>query len=73
LLTLQVCEATGGPCTYIGKDMVASHEGMNITEEQFNITGEYLQAALQKFNVPEKEQNELLTAIGAMGPDIIGK
>ena len=73
LLTLQVCEATGGPCTYIGLDMAAAHRGMNITEEQFNISGGHLQGALAKFNVPEKEQNELLTLFGSMALDIIGK
>src|SRR6266508_384209 len=27
-----VCEVTGGPCKYIGKDMKSSHAHMNITE-----------------------------------------
>src|SRR4051794_11051912 len=28
----QICEATGGPCSYLGKDMKAAHEGMRITD-----------------------------------------
>jgi hemoglobin len=69
----QICEATGGPCTYTGKDMVTAHKGMNITQAEFNITGEHLAAALDKYNVPAKEKNELLTAIGAMQPQIVGQ
>lgn len=69
----QICEATGGPCKYKGKDMVSAHKGMNITNEQFNITGGHLAAALDKFNVPLKEKNELLRAIGSMQKDIVGK
>ncbi len=69
----QICEATGGPCKYKGKDMISAHKGMNITNEQFNITGGHLAAALDKFNVPMKEKNELLSAIGSMQKDIVGK
>jgi hemoglobin len=27
----QVCTASGGPCTYMGRDMKTTHAGMNIT------------------------------------------
>ena len=73
LLAEQICEATGGPCTYSGRDMVASHKGMNITNEQFNATGGHLSATLDQFNVPETEKNELLTLIGSMQGDIVGQ
>ena len=72
-LVLQICEATGGPCKYTGKDMVTAHKGMKITKAEFNITGAHLAASLDKFKVPEKEKNELLSAIGGMEKDIVGK
>ena len=28
----QICDATGGPCAYVGRDMKTTHKGMNITE-----------------------------------------
>src|SRR3954471_17914775 len=31
----QICQGTGGPCTYTGKTMMAAHAGMNITEAEF--------------------------------------
>ena len=73
LLVEQICEATGGPCTYSGRDMKTTHAGMNITAEEFGWTGEHLAGALDKFSVPEKEKGELLGAIGSMQGDIVGQ
>ena len=32
----QICEASGGPCKYTGKDMKTAHQGMGITSADFN-------------------------------------
>jgi len=69
----QICEAAGGPCIYKGLSMIAAHEGMNITEAEFNSLVGNLVAALNTFEVPETEQNELLGALAALAPDIIGQ
>lgn len=66
----QVCAQTGGPCTYTGRSMKEAHRGMKVTEGEFNALVEDLTAALNAFKVPAKEQNELLTALGAMKGDI---
>ena len=73
LLVEQVCQASGGPCRYSGRDMETTHRGMNITADEFNWTGGHLAAALDKFNVPAKEKGELLAAIGGMQNQIVGK
>ena len=57
LLTDQICEATGGPCKYAGRDMKTTHKGMNITAAEFNATGGALAKALDKFNVPAKDKD----------------
>ena len=67
----QVCEATGGPCKYKGKDMKTSHAGMKVKESDFNALVEDLVTSLDKFKVPEKEKNELLGALGSMKGDIV--
>ena len=36
MLTEQICQASGGPCTYKGRDMKSSHAGMGITGEEFD-------------------------------------
>ena len=69
----QICDATGGPCAYLGKDMKTAHAGMGITSDDFTALVEDLQKALNKFNVPEKEQSELLGALGGMKGDIVTK
>jgi hemoglobin len=67
----QVCEATGGPCKYKGKDMKTAHKGMKITEADFNALVEDLVKSLDKFKVPKKEKEELLGALGGMKGDIV--
>jgi hemoglobin len=70
-LVEQICAATGGPCVYTGNSMKKSHKNMKVTEGEFNALVEDLVKALDKFNVPEAEKNELLGALGPMKPDIV--
>ena len=72
MLVDQVCQATGGPCTYTGKSMKDAHQGMKITETEFSALVEDLTMSLDKFKVPEMEKTELLTALGGMKGDIVG-
>ncbi|MGD9851328.1 MAG: group 1 truncated hemoglobin [Nitrospirales bacterium] len=67
----QVCIATGGPCTYTGRDMKTTHAGMRITNSDFTAMVEDLVDALHTFKVPQKEQNELLSLLGLMKSDIV--
>src|SRR5262245_2730627 len=69
----QICEATGGPCSYLGRDMKTVHQGMRITDAEWNATVEALVNALDKHKVGEKEKGELLALLGPMKPDIIGQ
>jgi hemoglobin len=69
----QICEATGGPCKYKGKKMEKAHKGMNISDADFGALVEDLVKALDKFNVPAPEKNELLGALAALKGDIVGK
>src|SRR5262244_2523658 len=66
----QICQATGGPCTYTGKDMKTAHKGMGIKDADFNALVEDLVKSLDKFKVPEKEKGELLTTLGSLKPQI---
>jgi hemoglobin len=67
----QICAATGGPCTYTGRDMKTMHAGMQISNADFSALVEDLVAALNTFKVPETEQKELLGALGSMHSDIV--
>ncbi len=72
-LSDQVCEATGGPCSYLGKDMKTTHKGMRITEAEWNAGVEDLVKALDKRNVSQKDRNELLSLLTPMKNDIVNQ
>jgi hemoglobin len=73
LLVEQICAASGGPCTYSGRDMVTAHTGMNIQSAEFDALVEDLVKSLDKFKVPAREKGELLGALGGMKPAIVNK
>ncbi len=66
-----VCFATGGPCKYTGLSMKESHKNMGSTAGEFNALVEDLVKTLNKFNVPQAEQKELLGALAGLRGDIV--
>jgi hemoglobin len=71
MLVDQVCEATGGPCTYSGRDMRETHDGMGVTAGEFEALVEDLVATLDEFDVRKAEQDELLGLLGPMRDAIV--
>jgi hemoglobin len=71
MLIDQVCEATGGPCTYSGRTMKETHDGMGVTAGEFDALVEDLVATLDQFSVPKAEQDELLGLLGPMRGEIV--
>lgn len=71
MLVDQVCEAAGGPCTYTGRDMRETHEGMGVTAGEFDALVEDLVATLDEFDVAKPEQDELLGLLGPMRDEIV--
>jgi len=71
MLVDQVCEATGGPCTYTGRGMRPTHDGMAVTAGEFDALVEDLVLTLGEFDVPRAEQQELLGLLGPMRGDIV--
>ena len=69
----QICQASGGPCKYRGKDMKTAHKGMGISDADFGALVEDLVKALDKLGVGAQEKNELLGALGPMKGDIVGQ
>ena len=67
----QICQATGGPCTYTGRSMRDVHHNMHVTDADFTALVEDLVKTLNKFKVPQEEQNELLGILGPLKKDIV--
>ena len=69
----QLCEATGGPCYYFGRSMKTVHTGLGITESDWQLTVKHLIATLDKFKVPAKEREEVLTMVSSLKREIVEK
>jgi len=68
-----LCVATGGPCKYTGRDMVTAHTGLGITEEDWSIMVKALGDTLNKFNVPAREQQDVVGALAPLKSQIVGR
>lgn len=66
-----VCNATGGPCEYLGRSMPEAHQGSGIKDADFDQVAGHLVTTLDKFKVPKKEKDELLAIIGGLRPAIV--
>lgn len=69
----QLCNAAGGPCNYIGRDMRMSHHGLGITSEDWDASAKHLVDALNKFKVGKTEQDDLLAFVSSLKKDIVDK
>jgi hemoglobin len=67
----QLCQDTGGPCTYTGRNMVEAHTNMGVTSGEFNAFMEDLVVTLDDFNVPKADQDELLRELTPMESEIV--
>jgi hemoglobin len=70
-LTLQLCQLSGGPCTYKGPDMKTAHRNMDITKAHFNALVEVLQDAMNARGIPFTRQNQMLALLAPMYRDTI--
>lgn len=70
-VTAMVCQTSGGPCTYQGRDMKVAHAHLNITEKEWQRMISIFKATLAKHAVPQKESQELLDIVGSTKADIV--
>lgn len=73
LIVDMLCEATGGPCIYTGRDMKTVHTGLGITESDWQVSVKLLTATLDKFKVPQKERDDVFGAVSGLKLDIVGR
>lgn len=62
---------TGGPAKVISRPASVTHGGLGITEGDFDVVAGHLKAALDKFKVPKREQDEVFAIILTLKPDIV--
>lgn len=66
-----LCNATGGPCIYLGQDMKTAHKGLNITENDWTAAVEDLTASFDKFKVGKQERDDLVAKLASLKADIV--
>jgi len=62
---------SGGPGIYTGKDMITTHKGMNISEQEFMAVLDDILDALDKNNVGEEERKDVLAILYSLKGEII--
>ena len=65
--------AFGGPQKYTGRSMKAAHEGMRITQAEFDALAADLKATLVKHKLGRAEIDEIMKIAGSTAPDIMEK
>ena len=70
-VTALVCQVTGGPCKYAGRDMKAAHAHLNISEKEWQAMLADFRKTLDKFSVSAAEQGELSAIVNSTKADIV--
>jgi hemoglobin len=70
-LAEQLCQVSGGPCTYTGDTMQQSHEHLLIQPRHFNKTVEHLMRAMDNAGITTPVQNQLLARLAPLHRDIV--
>jgi hemoglobin len=63
--------STGGPVNYTGRDMKTSHEGLGISESDWDILVRHATNTMNDLGVGEREKAEVLAAVAALKGDIV--
>ena len=70
-VTAFLCQATGGPEQYTGRNMKDSHVHLNITEDEWAAFAADFQKTLDQFEVPAQEHAGLFALVGSTKADIV--
>jgi hemoglobin len=70
-VTEMLCEAAGGPQHYSGRPMGDSHRHLMITDEEWRAFMDDVQQTLDKFGVPQPEQDEIKAIVESTHETIV--
>ena len=68
-----LCQATGGPCEYTGRDMKTAHQGLGITQAQWDHGVALLDQALDQCRVTGQEKADVLALVQTLTHAIVEK
>lgn len=65
------CAGSGGPEPYTGKDMLAAHKGMNISEQEYLAAMDDIVGAMNKNKLDEGTKNDVIAILYSLKSNII--
>jgi hemoglobin len=65
------CAGSGGPETYTGRDMVTTHKGMNISEQEFIAVVDDIFLAMDKNDLGDDVKKDVLAVLYSLKSEII--
>lgn len=71
LLIDYLCVHSGGPLHYVGRDLITTHRGMGITDDDWTRFMGHLIATLEKLELAERERTDLLSFVASLESAIV--
>jgi hemoglobin len=68
-----ISQALGGPKEYTGLDMKAAHQGMNISQSDFNAVAGHLKNTLEELNVEAQDIDTIIGVVAPLSEHIVSK
>lgn len=65
------CAGSGGPEAYTGKDMLAAHKGMNISEQEYLAVSDDIVGAMAKNALSEDTKKDVIAILYSLKDTII--
>lgn len=65
------CAGSGGPEAYTGRDMLSTHRGMNISEQEFVAVVDDVMAALKSNDVEEAASKDVLAILWSLKGEVV--
>ena len=66
-----LCAAFGGPVEYFGPNMKTGHEGLGITEEEWDLTLDHIAASLDAVGIADPDKTEFMECAAGLKWDIV--
>lgn len=66
-----LCAGSGGPQAYTGRDLLSTHQGMNISEQELVAAMDDIVAAMAKNHLDQSVQNEVIAILYSLKGDVL--
>jgi hemoglobin len=66
-----LCHSAGGPLYYTGRNMVATHKGMKISESDWGIFLQHAGATMTALHVPKQECDDVVGFVLSLKAEIV--